>query len=186
MKNKIKTPQQDNLDGTGYNKLSWEESNKQIKNIKKLESTFSDNININSSNKKQVNCSICDRKFYINNINRIPDHSNKKYWWSKKDNICEGSWSMQLNGEIVIEELNEVSSFLGLIIIGDILLIDFRMPIINNTQYNDIVECKVNKITITRYLNNKGLYSNRFKEELHFENVLLPISTFLTRYMCKL
>lgn len=73
--NKLKTLNEDTLKGTGFNSLGYSESSKQVKNVKRLMSTFDDTPKNEKTFKTKINvtCKKCGQKFKTKD-GKLPKH----------------------------------------------------------------------------------------------------------------
>lgn len=177
MKN-LKTPKEDSLRGTGVNKMGWSEGGRMHSTVKRLMKSFStENTPTKRENKKKVTCPICKKEFLTNNPNKVPDHKRRYTSY-----MCEGSFSKQKSGEIITHEISFVPTSLGILNVGDGLLIDFTRTIWKEYgDFDDLIKSKVLKIEQIDYLRNDGtIYGSSIK--LYLEGLDIPVPNNLSLF----
>lgn len=74
----LKTPDEDSLRGTGFSSMGYTESGKQVKNVKRLMTTFDDTPKTQTSkkNKTEVTCTRCHATFKTTS-GKLPKHKGR-------------------------------------------------------------------------------------------------------------
>lgn len=168
-KNHVKSPKKDSLRGIG--KLGWSGGGKMHSTIKRLVGSFQEVKKCRSrKNKYNVSCEVCGKLFKVNNVGKVPSHTRYT------SQICRGSWVKQSSDKYTVECLESVSSAIGIINVGDILLVDFSRTILQELYngFRDIIELQISRIEMVCLLCNDGsVYSRR--ELIYFKDLPTPI-----------
>ena len=109
----LKTPDDDNIRGTGLGSLDWTSASRMRKNVKRLMQTFDDTEKSKSlKNKTKVTCSECGKTFKTNN-GKLPKHIKITYNFASTEGVkyCEGVASVNEKVKSVV--INDIEYFIG-------------------------------------------------------------------------